>query len=163
VCPLFGWGCHLVSQYTEELKELIVAEYVGGKTLKQIAESVAVSYSTLLRWSKQHDVFRRELQAARETRALHFEEEALEAAVGAHTKDDVPAARLKFDAFTWAAEKSDPAKYGKRTTLTGDASNPIQFLVQTGVPDPAKHQLPPELNQDGTVKQIIDVISEASE
>lgn len=114
------------------------------------------SYATLMRWTKDNKKMRDEILAARETRAIHFEEQAIRVGSAAEglNKDDVPGHRLAFDTYTWAAEKADPSRFGKRTTIGGDPNNPIRIVVQTGVPDPSPHQLPPELQADGTVKTV---------
>lgn len=148
--------------YSEEVKERILELYLGGESLHAIASREGMpSYQTILRWSKDNAVFKKELIAARETRALHFEERAINAAENAIERDDVPAARLKFDAYAWAAEKADPARFGKRTNIAGDAASPVKFIVQTGVPDPGEYQRPPELAADGTVKTVISEVVNA--
>jgi hypothetical protein len=139
--------------WTPEIEDQITEMYEGGVSLTEIGRTEALpSYPTILRHIKDSESFRKKIEAARTVRALHFEERALEQAESALSKDDVPQARLAFDANVWAAEVNDPMRYGKKTTLTGDPSKPIAFTIVTGVPvaDDAKTI---ELNADGTVKQ----------
>lgn len=138
--------------YNAELAEQITDMYIAGQSLYKISTvSGMPSYTSLLRWFRDNADFRAMIEAGRQLRALHHEEEALRAAEEADHKDDVPAARLKFDAHAWAAEVNDPARYGKKTTIGGDPSRPIVFKISTGVPEPTEARTI-ELNKDGTVK-----------
>jgi hypothetical protein len=129
--------------------------YIGGDSLLAIsAREEMPAYSTLMRWLKDNESFRKALDAAREVRAVHFEERALEAAEAARDKDDVPAARLKFDAAVWAAGVHHPERYGKKTTIAGDAKRPVVFRIATGVPDPAPAALEP-------AKQVVQEAAQA--
>lgn len=139
--------------YTPELAERIYDMYVGGMSLHAIScEDGLPSYGSILRWFKEKAEFRELIENGRALRALHHEEEALRHAESAFDKDDVPAARLKFDAHVWAAEVNDPSRYGKKTTVQGDPNRPIVFQISTGVPE-RPDQTIIELNPDGTVKE----------
>ena len=140
--------------YSSDIAEAAHDLFLAGMSLHKISQLDGMpSYGSLLRWYKDTPEFRALIDGARATRALHHEEEALRAADEVTYKDDVPAARLKFDAHVWAAEVSDPSKYGKKTMLSGDPDRPLVFQISTGVPE----RLDPkviELNADGTVKEV---------
>lgn len=139
--------------YSPELAEKIYELYVSGMALYKISRVQGMpSYGSILRWYKDNKDFRSLLEGGRALRALHHEEQALKAAEEPTSKDDVPAARLKFDAHVWAAEVHDPSKYGKKTTVQGDPNRPIVFQIVTGVPEPDDKRTI-ELNADGTVKE----------
>jgi hypothetical protein len=142
---------------TPETQDVLIERYEGGMSLSRIGLMEDMPcYSTILRHIKNSADFREKIQAARMVRALHFEDQALEVAAaesGAIGKDDVPGARLAYDANVWAAGVNDPTRYGKKITHAGDASNPIAFTVVTGVPQPELVSTI-ELNADGTVKSM---------
>jgi transposase-like protein len=146
--------------YSDEMKEKILNMYVEGMSLVKIAaEDGMPSYGTILRWVKDKDDFRKEFESARLARALHFEEKAIEAAEDTTHKDDVPAQRLKFDAYKWGAEVNDASRYGKKTVVEGNASKPIVFQINTGIP---QGQIPDvELDEQGLIKQVKQDIVEA--
>ena len=138
---------------TPENKTAIVEAYMAGNSLHKIAQIGGMpSYGSILRWAKEDSEFRAELESARTIRGWHHEEQALLAADGVLDKNDVPAARLKFDANVWAAEVNNPTMYGKRTTIAGDAGRPLQFTILTGVPQ-RDDEKAIELNKDGTIKE----------
>lgn len=144
----------IATLYRSELAERISDLYLEGKSLRSISMMPEMpSYSTIMKWLKQNPEFRALIDGARATRALHFEEEAINAAELCVDKDDAPAARLKFDAYRWGAEVSDPTRFGKRTTIAGDPDKPVQFIISTGFPEPNEAQRPPELAADGTIKR----------
>ena len=149
-------------RYSTELAQAITDRYQAGESLCSISKDDEMPpYSEMLRWAKENECFRDLLEGARKTRGLDFEERAIEAAAEVHDKDDVPAARLKFDAYKWGAEVSDPARYGKKTTLTGDAGNPLQFIISTGFPEPNAAQQPPKLQSDGLIDPVTETVIQA--
>lgn len=142
--------------YSEPIATQIVDFYVEGRSLYEISrESSMPSYGSILRWLKNNSQFLKRIQEARVIRALHFEEMARDAAMDVADKDDVPAARLKFDAMKWSAEVSDAATYGKKTVISGDQSNPVQFIISTGFPDLTPSQKQPKLGKDGLIEKIV--------
>lgn len=38
-----------------------------------------------------------------------------------------------MDTYKWAAEVNNPEQFGKRTKVVGDASNPVVFVIDTGI------------------------------
>lgn len=147
-----------------EIEDTILERYEGGLSFSRIgAMEDMPTYQTILRRIRNNEEFRKKVEASRAVRALHFEEQALEVADPALSKDEVPAARLAFDANVWAAEVNDPTRYGKKTTIAGDRNNPIAFTILTGVPQPDDAKAI-ELNADGTVKSpVINVTPECQE
>lgn len=139
--------------FTPEIAESIALRYLEGESLLSISRDPAVpSYATILKWARDNDGFRNQLKNARQLRALHMEEMALQVAEATEDKDDVPAAKLKVDTYKWVAEVSDPDTYGKKTTVQGNASAPIMIVVKTGVPD-ADDEQEVILNAQGLVEQ----------
>ena len=138
--------------YSEDLATKVAELYMEGESLLAISRHAGMpAYGTLINWASNNATFREKLNSAREMRAFYFEEAARAAAESVSEKDDVPAARLKFDAYKWSAEVNDPGRYAKKTTLSGDAQNPIRFNVTTGFPEPNEFQTAPELGPDGLI------------
>lgn len=148
--------------FTEVLAERISDLLVEGNTLAAISRMPEMpAYNTIFRWMKNQPTFRQQIKAARELRALHFEDQAIEVGTSQPEKDDVPGARLAAETFWKAAEVNDPTVYGKRTTVQGDASKPITFLIQTGFSEPPTgYQKPPELGPDGLIKPLVPELAE---
>jgi hypothetical protein len=68
---------------------------------------------------------------------MYFEELSTEVVEAAdESEGSCRLARLQMDNYKWRAEVSDPSTYGKKTTISGDKDNPIQFTIITGVPQP---------------------------
>ena len=148
--------------FTENLAKRIAENYAEGKSLAAISRLAEMpAYSTLLRWVKENSVLRAALEGVRQVRALHFEDRALEVCEEATGKD---ADRLKFEGNKWAAEVNDPARYGKKVTHSGDASNPITIQVITGFGEPNEFQRPPKLGADGLIeKPVIEIKAEVAD
>lgn len=148
---------------TPEKIEEVIEFYQTGMSLAMIADIEGMpSYGGLLHAIAINPEYKSELEAARKIRALHFEELAiheLERVEQNEARDRAAVAKLKFDGYLRIAEIAAPDKYGKRTTIAGDASNPITIVVKTGVPDPLPHQIPPSLGEDGVVIVSSEVIS----
>jgi len=140
---------------TLEMQAAIEDYYASGLSLHAIAAMDGMpSYGMILRWVKEDAGLRQALEGARVVRALHFEEEALRAAEAAIDKDDVPAARLKFDGYVWGAKVNNPDRYGNKTQLSGDPDRPLTFNISTGVPI-SENDKAIELNSDGTIKSDV--------
>lgn len=139
-------------QYTPELRDLILEFYTQGHSLLRISEMPEMPcYSTILRWVRDSERMRAEFEGARFARALDLEEKALAIAENRIDKDDAAGERLRFDIFRWGAEVGNPAQYGKKVTVGGDASRPIIFQVVTGVPAPEGRQGATKLDAQGLV------------
>lgn len=120
--------------YDDARAALIIDAYTEGQSLTEIARTPGMpAYQTLLKWIKTKDAFRHRMKAAHEARGFHFFDKALNAGTSAEDKDDVPRARLEFEAYKWAAEISDPATFGKSVKVSGDQNAPIRIVVSTGL------------------------------
>lgn len=141
-----------VQRYTAVLAERITDLYFAGKSLHAIAaEEGMPCYATLLRWYAQNAEFRAKLDEAEVARAMHHRDSAMEIALSPASKEDVPAARLGFDAHVWAAEKADPHKFGKQVNSNTQISGGVTINVVTNVPERDEKRVI-ELNADGTIK-----------
>lgn len=140
-------------RYTEELAERICALFASGATMSAISRMPEMpSLETLYRWVQNNKVFREMLDDARATRAFSAEDRIADLAELPIDKDSAPGERLRFDALKFLAEVNNPARYGKKTTISGDKNNPVVLVVQTGVPEPVAPAI--ELTADGLVKEV---------
>jgi len=122
--------------YTVELSDAIAGLVREGRNYKQISEMDGMpSIHTLYVWRNAYPDFAVKLKSARKDRADRYYEKAVEALEDPHitTKDDVPAAKFKFEGYMKLAEKGNPDDYGQQTKVVGDASAPLQIIVQTGI------------------------------
>ena len=71
------------------------------------------SWSSVLRWARDHEGFQRSLQLARQCCADCYFDEILEIADSA-TADSVQESKLRIDARKWVIGKMHPSKYGER-------------------------------------------------
>jgi hypothetical protein len=150
--PAVGSVRNPVQRYTAVLADKVVDLYFAGKSLHAIsAEEGMPCYATLLRWYAQNAEFRAKMDEAETARAMHHRDQAMEIALSPAGKDEVPAARLGFDAHVWAAEKADPKKFGKQTNQNTQISGGVTINVVTNVPERDEKRVI-ELNEDGTIK-----------
>lgn len=140
--------------YSEQLALAIAEAYAEGVSLAKISRMPGMpNYNTLMKWVRDRSELRIMIDGARKARAMQYEEEILEIAARADSflKDEVPGQRLKFDALAWAAEKNDGERYGRKTTISGDTSNPVTFIVKSGFPDPTPEQEPAKIDAAGMI------------
>lgn len=158
----------IIVPYSEERATEILDLYMDGVTFKDIAKIPGMpADKTLRHWLTHNESFRVRVQSARATKALLHEERALylaeRAVAEAPQEQHVAAHRLGFDAHKWAAEINDPARYGKKTTISGDPDRPLTFIISTGFPAPNKSQTHPQLDSGGLIiKEVAAVVTEVA-
>jgi hypothetical protein len=136
---------------TDELAVQITDDFMVGTSLSAIARKLDVPYNRLMNWIKDNPSLKSAIDAARAMRALHYEDVAMEHGLSQPGKDDAAGARLAFETAKWQTEVSDPSRFGKKTTIQGDAANPVRIVISTGFPPPLPHQQHPTLGSDGLI------------
>jgi len=107
---------------------------VEGHTIKDICEMEDMpQYAILCNWRRRFPIFDKGIRQARVDRAEHFHDMAIREAKNAQNKDQAPAQKLKIETYKWAAGVADPDGFGNKTKVTGDAANPISFVIDTGI------------------------------
>jgi hypothetical protein len=137
--------------YDPGLGELVCQAIVSGHKVTTLEQTIGVPYQAICQWRREHVDFDRRLRESLESRALAYEEKAIEAAENVIDKDDVPAARLRFDAYKKAAEWNDPSRYANKVTVEGNNDRPVQFIISTGFGEPNEWQRPPKIGSDGLI------------
>ena len=98
-------------EFDAGIAEEICNSVVEGALLTRIGPSLGIPYRAICRWRHENESFDRRVREALGCRALFFEEKALEIAGTVQHADEVPGARLRFDALKWATAVSDPVRY----------------------------------------------------
>lgn len=123
--------------YSEEIAERIVEEFLAGKSFARMCRDNGdfPSQGTISNWIRNHESFAKKIEMACRTRAIFYESEIREfTELGEADKNEMPYLSKKVDALQYLAGVNDPEKYGKRTTVSGDMTRPINIVVKTGIP-----------------------------
>ena len=150
--------------YSYDLIDKIADQIIAGRTVADICRDRGMPSSALFyKWFKHMDGMRERILAARQTRAIAFEDEILSLAQRGEElhKDSVPGAALKFNALKWLAEVNDSGTFGKKTTVEGNPDKPIKFEIVTGFGPLEEHQKSPLLGKDGLIQKVDETIIEA--
>lgn len=114
--------------------EAIACLIAEGNSLRMIARRPGFpSLQIMRRWRTDHPEFEERLRNARKDRADYYVDKVIDAAEAATDKEDAPAAKIKIDAFRWAAGVDDPDMYANKAKVQGDAAVPITIIVNTGI------------------------------
>lgn len=111
----------------------LVAE---GKSITKICSLPDMpSYAVLCSWRRKYPEVERKISEARLDRTEWLRDQALDEALEVvDHKFPTQAARLKFDALTWAAGVDNP-KYSPKAKVEASITAPVQIVIATGVPD----------------------------
>lgn len=108
-----------------------------GLTLKSICAMEGIPpLHVVFRWLREYPEFKAQMSEAKKMRAEFRADRVMEIAdQGAIAESDVPGERLRKDILQWGAEMDNRTEFGKQTKVVGDASQPIVFQINTGVPE----------------------------
>lgn len=107
---------------------LLAEHLVNGSSLSRACASLQLPYGLVCRWKSEFPEFRAILDDAKRDRAESFHDEIIDTARATTHITEKPD-KIKIDALKWAAEKGDPDKFGQRTKLVGDPTQPISFQI----------------------------------
>ncbi len=122
--------------YSDMIAEAVCDKYQEGLSIRAISNLPGMPpYNTIFKWMRTYPIFGSRMREARNMRAFHFENKALEEAEGLKdvTSEQIQAAKVKIDTFKWAAEVNNREVFGKSTKITGDANAPLSIVVDTGI------------------------------
>lgn len=117
------------AEYSDVVGDLVVQALVEGASMVSICNDLGIKYSVVDRWRKESSEFNERCRDAIKARAHYHAEEILAIA----EEEGDPKART--EARKWLAEKFDSETFGNKTKISGDKNAPVQFIIQTGVPD----------------------------
>jgi hypothetical protein len=127
------------SSYGIEIANTICDRLAAGETLRGICRDDAMpDQTTVFRWLRQHEDFRKQYACAREDQADNWGDEIVE--ISDHgAPDDTQRARLMVDARKWLMSKAAPKKYGDKIdhTLAGPDGGAVQIeRIERVIVDP---------------------------
>jgi hypothetical protein len=126
------------SDFTKEMADKICSLLSEGKSLRTVCLADEMpDASTVFRWLREREEFRKQYASAKEESAdaqneilLDLGDEAIELAQGVDPKASgavVQAVKLKADNLKWHMSKMKPKKYGDKIDVTSD-NKPIPLL-----------------------------------
>ncbi len=144
--------------YNDAYKDLIVHHLAEGETLSSIGKKDGFPSITLIyQWMEEYPEFKVAVAAGKKARAEGFVDDIIDSVAVEKDlmKDDVPAAKLKYDKLKQLAKWGNPEEYSEKVKHSGDGSNPIHMVVNTGI---SKEAELPHPNQ-----QVIDITPEGEQ
>lgn len=96
-----------------------VCDYITeGKTIADIGKMRSMpAKATIYYWRRNYPEFKKASDQARLDRAEYFADKVIEVADNLTSKSKAPVAKVKIDAYRWAAAVGDPATYGSQSQL----------------------------------------------
>ena len=114
-------------------KKRVLDYALEGKTITAIAGEIGRSKRVLYTWLASHHEFRAEFEGRRKVAAYRFEEQMEDLVEKTSKKSHVTVNKFKFDALKQLGEISNPARFGKKTTLEGNSDKPLKIIFDTGI------------------------------
>jgi len=109
--------------------ESICNDIIEGTTYRQIAAKHGVGLATLALWMESNPERSRACAKAREISAQTCDERALQGISDAKDKFQLDKAKEEAIHLRWRAKSVNPKRYGDKTTLAGDAENPLVMTL----------------------------------
>ncbi len=123
----------VVYPYNIDTSTAIIQSVCEGMTLREISKMKGMPpVSTIHYWASKYKEFKHDLDIARKVRGEMFADEAIDIARKT-TSMKSRADKLKIDTLKWAAKVNNPEQFSDTVKHTGDANNPIQIVVDTGI------------------------------
>jgi transposase-like protein len=123
----------VVYPYNVDTANAIIESVCEGMTMRQISKMTGMPpVSTMYYWVSKYKEFKHDLEIARKVRGEMLADEALDIARDTNAMKS-RADKLKIDTLKWAAKVNNPEQFGDKVTHSGDSSNPIQIVVDTGI------------------------------
>lgn len=146
--------------------DLICEKITEGMTLTRACKELNVKYSDMVRWKREDEDFKKNLEQALLDSADARHDEAMEAA---RTRADT---KTEIETLKWSAEVQNPEKFGKKTKISGDKNAPISFIIDTGIREPSQeekeaspvtHAIASGEEKQEELRDPIDIIKEKTE
>lgn len=143
----------------------LVAE---GKSIREIARIPGFPSVQVIRaWRRLNPEFEELLTLAKKDRAEFYQEKAMDSVDNIVSKDDASAAKVKFEAYKWAASVDDPDIFGAKTKISGDLTAPLTLMIDTGIRRQGEIQAPipriEEIPSPGILESNVDPVDDLPE
>ena len=133
-------------KYSDVFRDIFCQKLLEGMTATKIAELPEMpNYTYLCRMRSHYPDFKAAWDDARKIRADSLCDTVLDDVKGIKSSDESTKLRTKIDALKWIASVDNPDRYGNKTKITGDADNPIGFVIQSFI---SKEPLKEEPDED---------------
>jgi hypothetical protein len=121
------------TQFDAMTADMIVEKIAEGMSLKELTLLPEFpSRATINFWRRSVPEFESRLEDARRYRAEYYHDHALTLADEICDRDSATVNKVKIDTYKWAAEKNDPARYGKKEDSSSNTGN-ITVIIDTGI------------------------------
>lgn len=143
-------GAGRPSNYTQDLGDEICAQLASGLSLRTVCKAKSMpDASTVFRWLREREDFRKQYAQAKEESADALIEDLTDTGEEAIKESKivdpkaaggvVQAYRLKADNIKWFLSKIKPKKYGDKLDITSDGEKlPTPILGGLSVADPTQ-------------------------
>ena len=129
--------------FNEVVASMICQRIQEGETLLDICkphagtvnQKILPPYFVVAQWRRDHPEFDEQVKQSFKDRAEIFHGHALRQAE-LTDEDNASAQKVLVDTYKWAAGIDDAERFGTKTKISGDAENPITFVINTGIPRP---------------------------
>ena len=119
--------------YNEVTKNIICQFVMEGKTLKEIGKIKGMPPAhTIYYWIRKYPEFKQELEVAKELRAEHFHDKAIEVAEKSK-KNTILQDKLKVNTYKWAAQVNNPKNFSGKPPEQKENNRPIAIVINTGI------------------------------
>lgn len=120
-------------EFSPLVVHLICQRVAEGESLTKICKDPSMpKYTTLASWRRAHPWIDEMLLKAREDRAEHYRDLALDEALSATDKNDAPAQALKVETYKWLAGV-DNTRYSPKAKMDVSVTTPTVIQVITGI------------------------------
>lgn len=121
-------------EFCNTTADLICNAIREGDSLKQVCKENNIPISVFYAWLSVYPEFKMRYNDARVQRSDYHFHKAVDVAETAltATKDEIPGIKVVVDTHKWAAEKSDPERYGTRKTEI-EINQPSVIVLNTGI------------------------------
>ncbi len=143
---------------SQTLAEVICSHIAEGMGLVKVCHLPGMpSYTTLCKWRRHHEWFATMVNDALKDRSDYIADSIVDIidSTSVHTPEDLGVLKEKVAALKWTAEKNHPDRYGSKTKVVGDATQPVKIVIETGF----REKSDPNFFVDETAKLVGETIS----
>ena len=128
-----------IDKRLKEKAVTILDAIAEGADEQTACDLVRIRRGTLIKWIIQYPEFEKAINTAKEMRADVYKSKIVAMTLDAdgnpieRERDEVPSYKANFETLKWLASVDNPDKYGQRVKHEGNAINPTQIIIDTGI------------------------------